>query len=108
MGEVLDRKHRFFAEKAPSGVYMHFFKSRVHLKLCGCEDPVIVDCRERTDDDPESRYWGWLPADDDEFCMIQPSLIQLDICFPDGVGGAERSGRGQSVNLIVIEVEETS
>lgn len=87
------RMHASYNEKA--GVFMHFGHPR-YVELYGCR-PVPVAVAE----DPEGRYWGWLPAGGGDPEMVQPHKGMFDVQFAYGPEAEERRGRGTVVRLTV-------
>lgn len=100
--------HKRLREQDGRVYFFHASPSRRWVKLHGVDDPIVpVRIRERTEADPPSGYWGWLPADDPSaYCFVWPSEVQLNMCFPYGPEAEEARGRGRKVNLIVEEADD--
>lgn len=62
---------------------------------------VVVTVAEVAHDDPAGTHWGWLDSNEDEPCMIWPSRVQYDMCFPYGPAAEEEAGKGRTVRLAV-------
>lgn len=104
---------QLYAERIQRGnyvTYSHFFNAKFLVEMCGAEenDIVRVDIRERTEYDEPSEHWGWESWDERDgeirYCMIWPSFLQLDMCFPYGSKAATEAGQGRPVNLVVTEI----
>lgn len=98
--------HKHIRKQDGCAYYFNASPSRRWVELHGAEDPIVtVRFRERTESDPPSSYWAWLPTDEpDRYISIWPSEIQLDMCFAYGPKAEEDRGRGRKVNLIVEEI----
>ena len=63
--------------------------------------PVLV---ETTDDEDKATHWGWVVGDD--ISLVQPSLLQLNMCFPGDPIILEQSGKGLRRPLILTLVDQ--
>lgn len=84
-----------------NGVLSHLGE-RWWVELHGLDLPIVeVSVTEVSHDDPAGTHWGWLDAGETEPCMIWPSRIQYDMCFPYGPRAEEEAGKGRTVRLAV-------
>lgn len=90
--------------------YYHASPDRWWVELHGVNEPIVpVRLRERTQDDPPSPYWGWVGAEcPQQYEMVWPAEVLLDMCFPYGPKAEEERGRGRKVNLVVTEVDSAA
>ena len=72
------------------------FGSAFFARMRGGEKPVVA---VRLIEDAEGPYHGWLKTGEDTPCMIWPSAIQLEMCFPYGMAAAIGKGGGQPIRL---------
>ena len=87
-----------------NGHYMNFYKSYYSVTtVCGAtaEEVRLVRLRE----DPDGTHWGWEATGRGTFSMVQPSRMQLEMCFPYGMEVAVKKGDGRPVCLSVEELE---
>lgn len=86
--------------------YDSIFNNIIGTQMCGYENDEIYALvfREKTEDDPESNYWGFLDKNDDYVSLIFPSWVQFSICFPYGIEAEEKAGNGRRVNLTLLKV----
>jgi len=87
-----------FAHRTKSGFH-HFYPIREAVRMCGSGEVVAV----RVVEDEEGPLYGWWDLEQLHHSMIYPALILLDMCFPEGIKGAEKAGRGRAVRLRVEE-----
>lgn len=100
--------HRFVRGNDARVLYLHASPNRWWTALHGNRDPIVrVRLRERRPEDPPSPYWGWIDAKrPSRFCMVWPTELQLEMCFPYGSRTVEQHGYGRKVNLIMEELAE--
>jgi hypothetical protein len=70
------------------------------VEMCGYK-ATAVDVEE-LDQAVEGCYFGWKSAEGD-VGLIQPSMMQMKLCSPDGFKSAIARGEGNFVPLAVIE-----
>lgn len=98
------------AERYAAGKREHLFGffSFVSDTWCNADGFLCrVSIRERTNTDPESKYWGWKYADG-HISMIFPSKLQLSVCFADSMEEVSAREGGRPVNLTVTILEVLS
>ncbi len=89
---------KFYAHKTEKG-YRDIYPSEMQVGMCGDQPIIPIQVTE----DENGEYWGWKQADDNKICMIWPSFVQLQICFPYGIDAAEKHGEGKRVKLHIQE-----
>jgi hypothetical protein len=103
----------YFAHRL-RGAYFHACPREWWTRLNGLEDcPVVrIRLRERREDDPlpversEPDHHGWLPTGGEEYRLIWPSRVQVDMCFPYGAKAEEERGAGRLVRFVATEIAE--
>ena len=97
----------YYAHEFPGPVWRHASPNRNWVSLFGFGVPIVqVRIRERTPEDPPSKYWGWISTErPDRYEFVWPSEHQMEICFYAGTAENERLGKGRKVNLILEKVE---
>lgn len=85
-------KNEMFAHRNDGGGFDHIYSSALAVGMCGVPDGEIVPVRIVPDS--EGTYWCWHDFEHDEYCMVWPTFMQLDICFAYGIEAAEKRGGG--------------
>lgn len=85
-----------FAASYPQG-YRHFYETRLQLRLCGNNDPLIVKLVETTNETSNS-YFAW-KKQNGKYSHIYNKLLLLDMCSPDAFAGDIKKGIGKKVIL---------
>jgi len=71
------------------------------LTLKISEDQSIPEPNSKCDD---ADYWGWYDSEKKRFSsMIYAQRFILDICFPAGIKGSEKAGKGKAYRLDIIK-----
>lgn len=80
-----------------AGGFKNFQLSALGVRMCGISAEDVVRVQLIPDD--AGAYWCWHDYERDEYSMVWPSFVQLDMCFPYGIGAAEKQGRGTRVRV---------
>ncbi len=83
--------------------YNDFYPSELQVKMCGDGKIVKIIIRELKEGEV-SPYWAWWDNEDQSFCMIFPSQVQVRMCFPYGYKIEEELGRGILTNVFVESI----
>lgn len=73
------------------------FHSELQITAFSTNTPVKVIV-ETTNNPDEATHWGWRVGE--SISMVQPSLLQLDMCFPGDPAAREAAGEGFRTPLI--------
>jgi hypothetical protein len=85
-------------------MYRHFYFSEGLVRFCGAKkkDVVVVAVRQISKKE-SSPYWAWWNSKEKRFSIVQPTKVQLEICFPYGPEAEEKMGKGKRINVKVSE-----
>ena len=94
--------------------YRHFGVTPTLSSMYGVKPADIVNVKctitdisidTRTKGDKELDYWGWISKENPNYVsMIWACFMQFDMCFTAGAEAAEKSGRGECVNMTVEQI----
>jgi hypothetical protein len=90
-----------WATYSSRGVLSNIYKHKEATEMCG---KPAIRVRVTSVEEDETHY-GWLKEGHDEVTLIQPSLVQLKICFAYGLQAAIDSEQGLPVKLKVEEAQ---
>lgn len=90
-------------------VYSDIFRTTSQCRLCvGPDEKHLIweiELREvREGDNEQQTHWGFVYGDDDDYSLIWPTRMQLNMCFPEGVDAAVKRGKGRIANLILTPI----
>lgn len=86
-----------------NGRFEHFYPSVAAVRMCDSKNPVHA-VRVRQDDN--GSHWGWWGAERQQFSMIWPSRLQVEVCFTYGSEAAMRIGDGLVCRLSIEDLGE--
>lgn len=91
-----------YCHRDADGGYDHFYSSAVAVTMCSVAADEVVRVRLVPDD--EGTHWCWHDYENDEYSMVWPSFVQLDMCFTYGIEVEEKKNRGLRTRVRVEEV----
>ena len=80
--------------------YFDIYPSKLQVGMCGDEEIHEVNVREVKDGEKPT-HWCWQDTGREDFSMIFPRMILLEVCFPYGVEAATKAGKGRVCEVIV-------
>ena len=86
------------------GIYWHESKNAFHCSLYDNVSP-IHKVKVEEDSTGESKYYGWLDAETQEYRMIWCEKKLVEMCFPYGYKVEEEKGKGRLVRLKIDFIE---
>ncbi|MDU8350514.1 hypothetical protein RYA05_01270 [Pseudomonas syringae pv. actinidiae] len=93
---------KMFTTLSSNGVMLAAFHGEFQITFFSSSTPVKVIV-ETTNDEDKATHWGWLV--DKTISMVQPSLLQLDMCFPGDPAAREQAGEGRRTPLIATPTD---
>ncbi len=88
--------------------YLHMSKSIKIVKLYGGENPMhklelsVHENQSKETDTSKADYHGWIDFNrKNDLCMVWPSQMQSEMCFPYGSKAEEEVNKGIKVRLNV-------
>lgn len=81
--------------------YMHFYKLKQVVQLCGSY-PIVKVRVESTDS--EDSYWAWWSNVDEKFRHVYYTKGLVEMCFPYAVKSYEDAGEGKLLPVTVKEI----
>lgn len=92
-----------FEQRDGSEAFRSFAADPRTTALYGTSPIFKVDVREARDGET-SIYWAWWENKRQNFGLIYPSRVQLEVCFAYGSQAEINRGRGRVVQVVVEEV----
>ena len=93
-------------------VYSDIFRTTSQCRLCISPDEnhliweiELREVRTEGENQPQT-HWGFVYGDDDDYSLIWPTRLQLDMCFAEGVDAAVARGKGRIANLILTPIRQ--
>jgi len=107
------KQTEMFCGEIGEGMLFHFYPSAAVVKMCGVSaDKVhkvtvteVSEVVEQTKATGTEAYFAWWDNEDQRFVHVYPSFLQVDVCFPYGVKGAQQAGKGMAYQVEVRIIE---